>query len=73
MTRKGPSLRVAKYQHRLCNTEFSDLHLSKAQLSLLCLLFLRGVQTTGELKSRASRMHNFDSLESVEKVLGIYE
>lgn len=54
--RSGFGSRVPKYQHRLCNTEFGTLHLSPQELALVCELLLRGPQTPGELRSRASRM-----------------
>jgi len=34
--------------------------------SLLTLLFLRGAQTTGELRSRSERLHDFESLDEIE-------
>lgn len=54
--RSGFGSRVPKYQHRLCNTEFGTLHFSPQELALVCELLLRGPQTPGELRSRASRM-----------------
>lgn len=61
--------RVNKYQHRFCNTEFSDLKLSSAETAVLCLLFVRGPQTPGELRSRSGRLHAFKSLSEVEEAL----
>ncbi|MBJ7538323.1 YceH family protein [Marinomonas transparens] len=61
--------RVSKYQHRFCNTEFSDLQLSPAETAVVCLLFLRGAQTPGELRSRSGRLHAFQSREEVEQAL----
>lgn len=61
--------RVSKYQHRFCNTEFSDLQLSQAELAIVCLLFVRGAQTPGELRSRSGRLHNFQNREEVESAL----
>lgn len=61
--------RVNKYQHRFCNTEFSDLQLSPAETAVVCLLFLRGAQTPGELRSRSGRLHSFASREEVEATL----
>ncbi|WP_321160299.1 MULTISPECIES: DUF480 domain-containing protein [Marinomonas] len=43
----GSHSRVSKYQHRFCNTEFSDLQLSSAETAIICLLFLRGAPDTG--------------------------
>ncbi|KZN12241.1 YceH family protein [Marinomonas sp. TW1] len=65
----GGHSRVSKYQHRFCNTEFSDLKLNAAQTAVICLLFLRGPQTPGELRSRSGRLHDFESREEVEAAL----
>lgn len=65
----GSHSRVSKYQHRFCNTEFSDLQLSPAETAVVCLLFVRGAQTPGELRSRSGRLHSFKSREEVEAAL----
>ncbi|MDY6799376.1 MAG: YceH family protein, partial [Pseudomonadota bacterium] len=61
--------RVEKYKHRFCNTEFSPLQLPAPQLAIVCELLLRGPQTPGELRSRASRMASFARVEEVEAAL----
>lgn len=61
--------RVNKYQHRFCNTEFSDLQFSPAELAITCLLFLRGAQTPGELRSRSGRLYSFKGREEAEQAL----
>ena len=58
----GGDNRVPKYSHRAYET----LNLGKREISLLCVLILRGPQTVAELKDRTGRMHEFDDLESVE-------
>ncbi|ABE55562.1 protein of unknown function DUF480 [Shewanella denitrificans OS217] len=65
----GFGSRVVKYKHRFCNTEFSELQFSSAELSLICLLLLRGPQTPGELKSRSQRLHEFSHVSEVEHCL----
>ncbi|NRD74428.1 YceH family protein [Shewanella sp. VB17] len=65
----GFGSRVTKYKHRFCNTEFSDLQVTAAQCSLICLLLLRGSQTAGELKSRSGRLHQFNDLNEVDNAL----
>jgi len=57
--------RVPKYRHSF--TE--QVPLGPARLAVLCELMLRGPQTVGELKGRASRMHPFDDLQAVEAAL----
>lgn len=61
--------RVVKYQHRFCNTQFSELQLSPGELAVVCVLLLRGWQTPGELRTRTQRMHDFNDVLDVEKVL----
>lgn len=65
----GSHNRISKYQHRFCNTEFSDLQFTGAETAIVCLLFLRGAQTPGELRSRSGRLHRFESLEEVTLAL----
>jgi uncharacterized protein YceH (UPF0502 family) len=48
-----------KYSQRFCNSRYSDLQFSPAQLAIICLLLLRGPQTPGELRSRSGRLHAF--------------
>jgi uncharacterized protein len=45
------------------------LGLEPDEVALLALLFLRGPQTSAELRSRADRLHSFDSTETIEGVL----
>jgi len=59
------SARVAKYEHCIRTV----LNLRRDETALLCLLFLRGPQTPGELRSRADRLYSFDGLEAVESAL----
>lgn len=61
--------RSAKLQHRFCNTEFSDRQFNKQEFAIICLLFLRGPQTPGELKSRSGRLCQFENSAEVESCL----
>ncbi|MCO4784876.1 MAG: DUF480 domain-containing protein [Marinomonas atlantica] len=61
--------RVPKYQHRFCNTEFSDLQFDAGETAIICLLLLRGPQTPGELRSRSGRLHTFKGVPDVEQAL----
>ncbi len=65
----GYGSRVPKYQHRFCNTEYGSLKFSAQEVAILCELFLRGPQTPGELRSRASRLAAFNDADQVEAVL----
>jgi hypothetical protein len=57
--------RAAKYRHQL----EQELRLSDAQLSVMCVLMLRGAQTPGELKQRTERLHPFGDLGEVRQTL----
>lgn len=61
----GSTSRVPKYKHVLPEV----MHLSPPELALICVLLLRGPQTTGELATRAFRLHEFSGLEAVEATL----
>jgi uncharacterized protein YceH (UPF0502 family) len=45
--------------------------LNEKELPLMCILLLRGAQTSGELRTRTERMYDFESLEEVENVLAL--
>ncbi len=66
LERSGFGSRVPKYQHLFCNTEFGSLKFSPQELAIVCELLLRGPQTPGELRSRASRMASFADVSEVE-------
>ncbi|HET6249340.1 MAG TPA: DUF480 domain-containing protein [Tepidisphaeraceae bacterium] len=57
--------RVDKFRHNAGDV----LHARPAELALLAELMLRGPQTLGELRGRASRMSAFESLEAVKNLL----
>lgn len=61
----GSTSRVPKYKHVLPEV----MHLSPQELALICVLLLRGPQTTGELATRAFRLHEFSGLEEVDSTL----
>ena len=57
--------RVPKYEHCVRTV----LNLRRDETAVLCLLFLRGPQTPGELRARADRLYSFDGLDAVENTL----
>ena len=61
----GDRGRVVKYRHML--DEVFDL--DSAELSLLAVLLLRGVQTAGELRERSERLYGFSSVRAVHESL----
>ena len=68
-TVSGFGNRVTKYEQRFCNSEFGNLKLSAAEVAVITTLLLRGAQTPGELRSRASRMYEFSDMAEVESIL----
>jgi len=65
----GFGQRVVKYEQRFCNSAFGHLQLSRAEVAVLTLLFLRGAQTPGELRTRSGRLHEFVDVTEVEQTL----
>jgi uncharacterized protein YceH (UPF0502 family) len=57
--------RVHKYRH----TATEALHARTAEIVILAELLLRGPQTLGELRGRASRMHPLESLDRVKEMI----
>jgi|ERR1041385_3042513 uncharacterized protein YceH (UPF0502 family) len=61
----GAESRVTKYEHRLQEV----FNFDRREIAIVCVLFLRGAQTPGELRGRAERMYRFEALEDVETTL----
>lgn len=61
----GGGSRVTKYKHNIA------IHypLVPAELAILCLLFLRGPLTAGEINSNSGRLFEFDDIEEVQTSL----
>jgi uncharacterized protein YceH (UPF0502 family) len=59
------SSRVLRYKHNMVST----YHFKSPEIAVLTLLFLRGPQTVGELRSRSGRLYEFESLAEVENTL----
>ena len=57
--------RVHKYRHTATET----LHARTAEIVILAELLLRGPQTLGELRGRASRMHPLESIDRVKEMI----
>lgn len=69
LEKSGFGSRVPKYQHRFCNTGFGTLEFSPLETAIVCELLLRGAQTPGELRSRASRMAEVHDVSEIENAL----
>ncbi|OED41278.1 hypothetical protein ACH42_14505 [Endozoicomonas sp. (ex Bugula neritina AB1)] len=61
--------RVSKFKHRFCNTEFGSLKLTEQERAIVCVLFLRGPQTPGELRTRTGRLTEFSDVKAVDTAL----
>jgi uncharacterized protein YceH (UPF0502 family) len=61
----GRDVRVPKHAQRF--TE--KYNLGRREAAVICVLLLRGPQTTGELRGRTERLYTFDDLEAVESTL----
>lgn len=61
--------RVTKYEQRFCNSEFGNLKFSPAEVAIVTTLLLRSAQTPGELRSRTSRMFEFNDMAQLEATL----
>lgn len=57
--------RVRRYRHLMVET----LSLHPAELAAMCVLMLRGPQTPGEIRTRATRLFEFPDLARVELAL----
>jgi len=53
--------RVTKYEHWLGEA----FNFNRGETALMCVLLLRGPQTSGELRSRTERMHEFAEMSDV--------
>jgi len=61
----GGGSRVTKYKHNVA----IKYPLLPQELAVLCLLFLRGPLTAGEINSNSGRLYEFESLEEVQELL----
>ncbi len=61
----GGGSRVTKYKHNVA----IQYPLLPQEIAILCLLFLRGPLTPGEINSNAGRLYDFESLEEVQQLL----
>lgn len=61
----GGGSRVTKYKHNIA----IQYPLLPEELATLCLLFLRGPLTAGEINSNSGRLYEFESLDEVQELL----
>jgi uncharacterized protein len=61
----GAGSRTVKFRHLFDEA----VRVSDEEIAVLCVLMLRGPQTSGELKQRTPRLHGFASVDEIERVL----
>lgn len=61
----GGTGRVVKFKHNLGIV----FPLVPSELSIICILLLRGPQTAGELNTNSGRLYEFESLDEVQSTL----
>jgi len=64
-TATGGSSRVIKYKHNLAIV----YPLVPSELSVLCLLLLRGPLTPGEINTNSARLYEFETIEEIQTIL----
>lgn len=65
VVRKSVVGRVPKYEELFTH----ERHLVPREAAILCELLLRGPQTAGELRGRATRLYNYTSVEELQETL----
>jgi uncharacterized protein YceH (UPF0502 family) len=61
----GSTSRVPKYKH----VAPEILQLNPSELAVMCVLMLSGPQTVGEIRTRGSRLYDFNGIEEVDETL----
>lgn len=61
----GSTSRVPKYKHVAPEV----LQLNRAELAVMCVLMLSGAQTVGEIRTRGSRLYEFQGMEEADETL----
>jgi len=62
---RSDASRVTKYNQNFVKSK----NLIDKEAALLCLLFLRGPQTIGELRGRSERLYRFEDMDEVKETL----
>lgn len=64
-TATGGSSRATKYKHNFAIA----YPILPSEVAVMCLLFLRGPQTPGEINTNSGRLYEFETLEEVNQTL----
>ena len=69
LVRQSDLGRVSKYEQIFSQ----ELKLVASEQAIICILLLRGPQTTGEIRSRTERLYAFPSLDQVQETISNLE
>ena len=69
LVRQSDLSRVSKYEQIFSQ----ELKLVASEQAIICILLLRGPQTTGEIRSRTERLYAFPSLDQVQETISNLE
>ncbi len=69
LIRQSNLSRVAKYEQIFSQ----ELKLVAREQAIMCILFVRGPQTTGEIRGRTERLYAFSSLDEVQETISNLE
>ena len=64
-TATGGSIRNTKYKHNFAIA----YPIVPSEVAIMCLLFLRGPQTPGEINTNSGRLYEFENLEEAQQTL----
>ena len=64
-TATGGSIRNTKYKHNFAIV----FPIVPSEVAIMCLLFLRGPQTPGEINSNSGRLYEFETFEEAQQTL----
>lgn len=64
-TATGGGSRTIKYKHNLAIV----YPLLPSELAVICLLFLRGPLTPGEINTNSARLYEFETIEEIQEIL----
>lgn len=68
--RSSAGSRVLRYFHRLNSRLEDEFDFSQKERAVMCVLMLRGAQTSGEIRTRCARIFEFQDLGELEATLG---
>jgi len=67
--KQNPGSRALKYSHKLTDTLTDRFGFSEQDIAILSLMFLRGPQSVGEIRTRTQRSNQFQDSAEIEQCL----